>query len=397
MTSVPDNSNGASLSSTILLVEDEPVLRSSIAQGLNKLTNVQVFAAANVVEAVKILDAHVPSLVISDIDLPGETGLEIVSELERRKLDIPIIFVTAYLKTYRTQIPERPNVLVLEKPIPLEELRSRALRMLGPAGEGARTPFGVVDYVQLACLGRHSVQIDIELVQGNAQVVVHEGELWSSADQLGRGADAFKRIAFLKDGTITCSSLIGPPGLRTITARWEHLVLESARSFDEAQRDREFSVGKSPTLSHLPALADAPRPTAGRTSSQTNRPTKASRPPLPPATPTRAAKAGPLPARSSSPGPPAPPTALGRGQPTKSLVPTPGPQSPRVITSVTESPVTFNELWTRGVDALLRRDFETAVLAFEAAEGLQPDHAGVQANLLRLKDMGYRKKVGVGN
>ena len=165
MTSVPDNSNGASLSSTILLVEDEPVLRSSIAQGLNKLTNVQVFAAANVVEAVKILDAHVPSLVISDIDLPGETGLEIVSELERRKLDIPIIFVTAYLKTYRTQIPERPNVLVLEKPIPLEELRSRALRMLGPAGEGARTPFGVVDYVQLACLGRHSVQIDIELVK----------------------------------------------------------------------------------------------------------------------------------------------------------------------------------------------------------------------------------------
>ena len=49
------------------------------------------------------------------------------------------------------------------------------------------------------------------------------------------------------------------------------------------------------------------------------------------------------------------------------------------------------------MDALLRRDFETAVLAFEAAEGLQPDHAGVQANLLRLKDMGYRKKVGVGN
>jgi CheY-like chemotaxis protein len=393
VTSVPDIFDGASLSSTILLVEDEPVLRSSIAQGLNKLTNVQVIAAANVAEAVKILDTRVPSLVISDVDLPGATGLELISELERRKIEIPIIFVTAYLKTYRTQIPDRANVIVLEKPIPLEELRSRALRLLGPAGDAARTPFGVVDYVQLACLGRHSVQIDIELVQGRAQVVVHEGELWSSVDPQGQGPEAFKRLAFLKDGTLTCSSLIGPPGIRTITARWEHLVLESARSFDEAQRDQELSVGRSPTLSHLPALADAPRPASGLSSGPRSQPTKVARPPLAPPPPTRAVKAPPLPAR---PGPPPLPSAPGRGRPSESLEPSTLTPAPRVKTSVTENPMTFGDLWAQGVDALLRRELDVALRAFEEAAKLRPDDAGVQANLLRLNQMGVGKKAGVG-
>jgi predicted TPR repeat methyltransferase len=69
---------------------------------------------------------------------------------------------------------------------------------------------------------------------------------------------------------------------------------------------------------------------------------------------------------------------------------------PRVKTSVTDGPMTFGELWARGVDALLRRELDVALRAFEEAAKLRPDDAGVQANLLRLNQMGVGKKAGVG-
>jgi len=50
-----------------------------------------------------------------------------------------------------------------------------------------RAPFSVVDYVQLACLGRHSVHIDMEFVKAAGKVIVWQGELWSASDEQGEG------------------------------------------------------------------------------------------------------------------------------------------------------------------------------------------------------------------
>lgn len=373
-------------SSVILLVEDEPVLRSSIARGLNKLTNVEVLSAANLAEAMALLDMRTPALVISDIDLPDGAGVELIGELKGRKVEIPIIFVTAYLKTYRAQIPEHPNVLVLEKPIPLEELRARVLRMLGPAGEAARGPFTVVEYVQLACLGRHSVQVDVELVDGASYIIVHEGELWSAVDRDGTGEEAFKRVVMLKEGTVTCASLVGPPGVRTITRRWEQLVLESACELDESRRDAHT---QSASDSRLPALAGTPRPVASdRPKSQGDRAVPASVPAVhqqnaaPPRTAKKARLPPPFPARNAS--------AVSRTAPAVTTV----TSDEKTEVTPAPKPPSFDELWSRGVDALLRREYGVAVESFVAASKLRPEDLRIQANLLRLKEMGYVKQTG---
>jgi CheY-like chemotaxis protein len=391
VTSIVGLSDRMSFGSTIVLVEDEPVLRSSLARGLNKLTNVEVLAAANVAEAITLFDSRTPSLVISDIDLPGATGLELIGELKRRKVIIPIIFVTAYLKTYQAQIPEHPNVMVLEKPIPLEELRLRVLRLLGPAGEAARGPFSVVDYVQLACLGRHSVQIDVELTDGGAQVIIHEGDLWSAYDTEGTGADAFKRLVLLKEGTVTCSSLIGPPGPRSISIRWEQLVLESARTFDEAERDRKASSDPSPTVSRRAALAGTPRPALPAAEVDRKPPTQGARAASSASSTASTAVAKSLPPRDNVPRLPPPSVSVAkRPLParTDSIV------APPAKSARAERPATFDELWSQGVEALLRREFGTAARAFSAAGKLRPDDPRIQANLLRLREMGHLENSG---
>src|SRR5215475_1465883 len=87
----------------ILLVEDEPVLRASMSRGLARLPNVEVVDAGSVADAKKLLGAVKPHLVVTDLDLPDGSGVEVISEIATLKLAIPIVVVSAYLRTRRTE------------------------------------------------------------------------------------------------------------------------------------------------------------------------------------------------------------------------------------------------------------------------------------------------------
>jgi CheY-like chemotaxis protein len=358
------------ISSAILLVEDEPVLRTSMARGLGKLANVEVLVAGTYAEAVALLDSHPPSLIISDIDLPGGSGLGLVSEVQRRAKRIPIIFVTAYLRTYRPQIPDHPDVQVLEKPVPLEDLRRMVTDVLGPSAATRPAPFTVADYVQLACLGRHSVRIDVESPTGAAYVIVHEGEVWTAVDSAGSGPEAFARLAFATHDATTCSSLPGEPGERTISSRWESLALQSACAFEEAERQRMHESPNTPSLSRLPALGSSP-------------------PPLKPPSSVAAGSVttGASVCRTNISRPNAPPARHRAPAPRSSQGARPSGNQDTIASS--RAPASFEEMWSDGVEALLAREFTRAVRSFLAADRLRPNEPRVVANLQRLHDMGY--------
>lgn len=326
----PASADSAAIPSTIFLVEDEPVLRSSLASGLRKLSNVDVLAAGTVNEAVAFLDEHEPSLLISDIDLPGASGLDLVSELGRRDIHVPIILITAYLNAYRDQIPSEPNVLVLEKPIPLKDLRARVQQALSPVLEGLQPPFNLLDCVQVACTRGLSARIEIRHDEGLAEVVIHKGEVWAARDHQGDGSCAFKRLAFVADSAIKYLPLRAEPGARNITMSWERLVIDLAcppegaghppvteiNPAEEVLTDRRSYRSLSRTLSGMPQV------------------------------------------------------------PPEDLRPCPAGPS-------------FDELWAKGVDALLSRQHVAAWRAFKAAGNLRQGHRGVLANLRRLAELGY--------
>ena len=54
----------------VLVLDDEAVLRTSMARGISKLSGVEVLEAGSLAEAEEVLDRTPPALVIADIDLP---------------------------------------------------------------------------------------------------------------------------------------------------------------------------------------------------------------------------------------------------------------------------------------------------------------------------------------
>lgn len=312
----------------ILLVEDEVTLRTSVARGLARLPGVEIDAVGTVGEAVASIDQRAPDLLLSDIDLPDRSGIELLGELARRGHSCPVVFVSAYLRAYGAQIPPHAGVEVLEKPVALETLREVVQRRLRVAEADA--PFAVVDYIQLACMGRRSVRIEFRNDRFVGWISVKDGALWAAEDRHGTGVPAFHRLAFRRDGQVDCSSLRDDPGPRTIHEPWESLLIDAARIFDESSRDGA-PFGSDDQLQLAPPLAEPSAPT--------------------------------LPSMSAAP----------LEEPLPSL------EERR-----------FAVVWDRGLQALLARRYDEALQAFLEARDICPEDKKVQANIARLEAMGHR-------
>ncbi len=78
---------------TILVVDDEPVIMESLAYSLRR-EGYNVSVTPNGIDALELFDRVQPDLVILDIMLPGMDGLEVCRRLRARS-SVPIIMLTA--------------------------------------------------------------------------------------------------------------------------------------------------------------------------------------------------------------------------------------------------------------------------------------------------------------
>lgn len=345
---------------TVLVVEDEPMLRASMVRGLSKLSGVSVLAAGSVDEARAIISATVPQLLITDLNLPDRSGLEVIAELDRLGARIPIVVASAYLRRFK--LPSRPGMIVLEKPVALANLREVVVEHLGLKDVSA--PFSLADYVQLAGMGRRSVRLDVaQAGKRLGEVIIHHGEAWHARDEQGVGPEAFSRLVGLTGATVSAHPVIGEP-TRSLSGSCEALLLDSLRRQDESRSHEESD---EISFNELGRVVSTPRPP----------PRAATRPAVPPRSAGRPLTPTPPPSTTSSPS-----AAFKSDQPPVSKVPDTLPPKP-----VTSS-LTFDALYARGVEALLDRRYKEAYESFESASRVGTS-ASLTANLARLRAMGF--------
>ncbi len=142
-----DTSFGGSMSGeTILIVDDEPTIREVVELYLRR-EGYEVVTASDGPQAVAIVAAQRPDLVVLDLMLPGLNGLEVTRHI-RSSGYIPIIMLTA-----RTEEADRVVGLELgaddyvTKPFSPRELvaRVKAILRLIAATTAAATPASTVD------------------------------------------------------------------------------------------------------------------------------------------------------------------------------------------------------------------------------------------------------------
>ncbi len=120
--------------STILVVDDDASQRELLVGFLGHCGH-RVVAAASGPEALNALDEHV-ALLISDVRMPGMSGMELMRLARERYTELPVLMVTGHAGIRDAVEAMRDGALnYLEKPIDLEELGALAAEALGTTEE----------------------------------------------------------------------------------------------------------------------------------------------------------------------------------------------------------------------------------------------------------------------
>jgi CheY-like chemotaxis protein len=129
------------MSVSILVVDDEPDAALLFRQGFRREvrdgTYVMHFANSGELALEHLTNGIEPTLIVilSDINMPGMDGLQLLREIRQRLLDIPVMMVTAYDDDDRRLRARNLGASgFLTKPVDFDRLKQQLRQISGAAG-----------------------------------------------------------------------------------------------------------------------------------------------------------------------------------------------------------------------------------------------------------------------
>jgi CheY-like chemotaxis protein len=129
------------MSVSILVVDDEPdvadLFRQRFRRETRQGTYVMHFAASGEQALDRLANEIQPALVavLSDINMPGMDGLELLGEIKQRRPDLPVMMVTAYGDDERRRRARELGASeFITKPVDFDQLKKQ-LRQLPAAAD----------------------------------------------------------------------------------------------------------------------------------------------------------------------------------------------------------------------------------------------------------------------
>jgi len=81
----------------VVLADDHAVVRQGIRQFLETGSNITVVAeASDGLEAIKLIHEHRPDVAVLDIQMPGQSGIEVTRTLRAERFPVGILILTAF-------------------------------------------------------------------------------------------------------------------------------------------------------------------------------------------------------------------------------------------------------------------------------------------------------------
>lgn len=230
---------------SVLLVDDDVTIVWAVGRCLTR-AGFAVMTCGDGLEAVSLLSTRPCDVLVTDIQMPGLNGLQLIDWVRENRPETRVVVITAFgSPALREASSKKGAFLYFEKPVD-PDLLIEALR--SPDGgehfHGTVSEIDLVDYLQLLLLGRRPALVEVRSLRGERGLIhINQGDfLHAECDGVPDGNEAIFRILEFRGGSFS-SLPWRDPEKATTQGRASWLLLEAARRRDEAlHSDIERSI-----------------------------------------------------------------------------------------------------------------------------------------------------------
>ncbi len=184
---------------SVLIVDDDTSFLLSIQEGLKfYLYDVDLITATNGEEALKILNNRKVDVVITDLKMPGMSGLELLSQISKYYPEIAVIFMTAFgTPKVESDAQRLGAVKYIEKPVELKSLADEIKSSLKIAKQEIRTleKISLPEVLEILRLSGRDAKLIVEGEKNKGILFIEKGKLIDAEVGDFKGEEAFKKIA----------------------------------------------------------------------------------------------------------------------------------------------------------------------------------------------------------
>lgn len=220
----------------VLVVDDEEDMLWMLQRNLNKgMENVEILAAKSGEEALAVLSDNPTNLVITDINMPGMNGLDLLVEINNRFPETGVIIMTAYpSNTYENKAMMSGSLRFIEKPFDINVVRSIVKEALlkNEGFQGTMDGVDLTDIVQFNGLSRATAALKVTAGDQEGMIFFKDGSVLHAMCGEKTGEDAFFTILGFNGGSLQYIRGVQPP-ITSIQKNIEGLLFEAAVKNDE--------------------------------------------------------------------------------------------------------------------------------------------------------------------
>ncbi len=232
----------------VLVVDDEEDMLWMLQRNLNKgMSEVEVLAASSGEEALAVLSDKDINLVITDINMPGMNGLDLLIEVNNRYPETGVIIMTAYpSNSFEREAMLGGSLRFVEKPFDIKDMRKIVGEVLktNDGFQGTLDGIDLIDIVQFNGLSKATSALKVTTADQEGMIFFKKGEVVHAMCDNTSGEQAFFKILEFQGGTLQNIRGVEPP-IVSIQKNIESLLFESAVRNDE---ETSKSASKSSKL-----------------------------------------------------------------------------------------------------------------------------------------------------
>ncbi len=220
----------------VLVVDDEEDMLWMLQRNLNKgMQDVEILAAKSAEEALAILSDQPVNLVVTDINMPGMNGLDLLIEINNRFPATGVIIMTAYpSNAYENKAMMSGSLRFIEKPFDINEVRAivkEALKV-NDGFQGTVDGVDLIDIVQFNALSRATAALKVTTGEQEGMIFFKDGAVVHAMYGQQIGENAFFTILGFNGGSLQNIRGVQPP-IVSIRKSIEALLFEAAVKNDE--------------------------------------------------------------------------------------------------------------------------------------------------------------------